>query len=101
MLTTVGLDIAKSVFQVHGIDATGNVVICRQLKRRHVLAFFQKLPPCVVGIEACATSHHWSRELKALGHTVRLMPPAYVKPYVKGRRTMPSTPRQSAKQSPG
>ena len=82
-VTTIGLDIAKSVFQVHGIEATGNVVIRRRLKRRHVLAFFQKLPPCVVGIEACATSHHWSRELKALGHTVRLMPPAYVKPYVK------------------
>ena len=85
-VTTIGLDIAKSVFQVHGIDATGNVVIRRQLKRRYVLAFFQKLPPCVVGIEACATSHHWSRELKAMGHTVRLMPPAYVKPYVKRQK---------------
>jgi transposase len=82
-ITTIGLDIAKSVFQVHGIDAGGKVVIRRQLKRRYVLAFFQKLPPCLVGIEACASSHHWSRELQALGHTVRLMPPAYVKPYVK------------------
>src|ERR1700716_2182687 len=82
-ITTIGLDIAKSVFQVHGVDATGEVVIRRQLKRRSVLAFFQKLPPCLVGIEACASSHHWSRELQALGHTVRLMPPAYVKPYVK------------------
>ena len=82
-VTTIGLDIAKSVFQVHGVDAEGNVVIRRQLKRRYVLAFFQKLPPCLVGIEACASSHHWSRELQALGHTVRLMPPAYVKPYVK------------------
>ncbi len=86
VVTTIGLDIAKSVFQVHGIDATGNVIIRRQLKRRYVLAFFQKLPPCLVGIEACATSHHWSRELKALGHTVRLMPPAYVKPYVKRQK---------------
>src|SRR5882724_4617107 len=85
-VTTIGLDIAKSVFQVHGIDATGNVVIRRQLKRRYVLAFFQKLPACVVGIEACATSHHWSRELAALGHTVWLMPPAYVKPYVKRQK---------------
>jgi len=89
-ITTIGLDIAKSVFQVHGIDAAGNVVVRRQLKRRYVLIFFQKLPPCLVGIEACASSHHWSRELQALGHTVRLMPPAYVKPYVKrhknGRR---------------
>jgi transposase len=81
--TTIGLDIAKSVFQVHGVNAEGNVAFRRQLKRRYVLAFFQKLPPCLVGIEACASSHHWSRELQALGHTVRLMPPAYVKPYVK------------------
>ena len=74
------------MFQVHGIDAAGQVVIRRQLKRRYVLAFFEKLPPCLVGIEACASSHHWSRELKALGHTVRLMPPAYVKPYVKRQK---------------
>ena len=85
-ITTVGLDIAKSVFQVHGVDAEGNVLIRRQLKRRYVLAFFQKLPPCLVGIEACASSHYWSRELQALGHTVRLMPPAYVKPYVKRQK---------------
>src|SRR6187401_2829948 len=82
-ITAIGLDIAKSVFQVHGVDADGQVVVRRQLKRRYVLAFFQKLPPCLVGIEACASSHHWSRELQTLGHTVRLMPPAYVKPYVK------------------
>jgi len=85
-ITTIGLDIAKSVFQVHGVDAEGHVVIRRQLKRRYVLAFFQKLPPCLVGIEACASSHHWSRELQALGHNVRLMPPAYVKPYVKRQK---------------
>jgi len=85
-VTTIGLDIAKSVFQAHGIDAEGNVIIRRQLKRRHVQAFFQKLSPCLVGIEACATSHHWSRELTALGHIVRLMPPAYVKPYVKRQK---------------
>jgi transposase len=83
---TVGLDIAKLVFQVHGVDAAGNVVVRRQLKRRYVLTFFQKLPPCLVGIEACATSHHWSRELRAIGHTVRLMPPAYVEPYVKRQK---------------
>ena len=86
VVTTVGLDIAKSVFQVHGVDAAGQVVIRRQLKRRYVLAFFEKLPACLVGIEACASSHHWSRELKVLGHTVRLMPPAYVKPYVKRQK---------------
>ena len=85
-VTTIGLDIAKSVFQVHGIDAAGQVVIRRQLKRRYVLAFFQKLPPCLIGIEACASSHHWSRELQALGHKVRLMPPAYVRPYVKRQK---------------
>jgi transposase len=85
-VTTIGLDIAKSVFQVHGVDAEGNVLIRRKLKRRYVLAFFQKLQPCLVGIEACATSHHWSRQLKALGHSVRLMPPAYVRPYVKRQK---------------
>src|ERR1700691_3498553 len=83
-ITTIGLDIAKSVFQVHGVDAGGQVVIRRQLKRRYVLAFFQKLSPCLVGIEACASAH--PRELQALGHTVRLMPPAYVKPYVKRQK---------------
>src|SRR5277367_2093154 len=85
-ITTIGLDIGKSVFQVHGIDAEGNVIVRRQLKRRSVTAFFHKLPPCLVGIEAFASSHYWSRELRALGHTVRLMPPAYVKPYVKRQK---------------
>jgi transposase len=82
-ITTIGLDIAKSVFQVHGVDAQGKVIVRRQLKRRYVLAFFQKLAPCLIGIEACASSHYWSRELEARGHTVRLMPPAYVKPYLR------------------
>src|SRR5215472_1259456 len=85
-VTTIGLDIAKSVFQVHGVDAAGQVVIRRQLKRRYVVAFFEKLAPCLVGIEACASSHHWARQLQALGHNVRLMPPAYVKPYVKRQK---------------
>ena len=85
-ITTIGLDIAKSVFQVHGVDAGGQVIVRRQLKRRYVLTFFQKLSPCLVGIEACGSAHHWSRELQALGHTVRLMPPAYVKPYVKRQK---------------
>lgn len=82
-VTTIGLDIAKSVFQVHGIDAGGEVVVRRRLTRSRVLAFFEKLPRCLVGIEACNTSHHWARELLALGHDVRLMPAQYVKPYVK------------------
>jgi transposase len=70
-VTTVGFDIAKSVFQVHGVDAAGQVVVRRQLKRRRIIAFFQKLPSCLVGIEACASSHYWSRELQALGHRCR------------------------------
>src|SRR6201986_3751311 len=85
-ITTIGLDIAKSVFQVHGVDAGGQVIVRRQLKRRYVLTFFHKLSPCLIGIEACGSSHHWSRELEALGHTVRLIPPAYVKPYVKRQK---------------
>ena len=83
---TIGLDIAKSVFQVHGTDAEGKAIIRRQLKRRYVLSFFGRLQPCLIGIEACASAHYWSRELKALGHTVRLMPAAYVKPYVKRQK---------------
>jgi len=82
-ISTVGLDIAKNVFQVHGIDANGNVVVRRQLRRRQVLPFFAKLSRCLVGMEACATAHHWAREIAKLGHEVRLMPPHYVKPYVK------------------
>src|ERR1700731_3067289 len=96
-ITTIGLDIAKSVFQVHGVDVAGQVVIRRQLKRRYLLAFFEKLPPCLVGIEACASSHHWSRELRALGHNVRLMPPASSSLTSSGRRTMRPTQRPSVK----
>ena len=86
-ITTIGLDLAKSIFQVHGVDASGNVVIRKALRRSQVLPFFQRTPRCLVGIEACGTSHHWARELIALGHEVRLMPPAYVKPYVKRGKT--------------
>ncbi len=82
-VTTIGLDLAKSVFQVHGIDALGKPVIRRQLKRSQVLAFFKKLPACLVGMEACATSHYWAREITKLGHEVRMMPARYVKAYVK------------------
>jgi transposase len=74
---------SKSVFQVHGVDASGKPVIRRQLKRSQVLAFFKKLPPCLVGMEACATSHYWAREIAKLGHEVRMMPARYVKAYVK------------------
>jgi transposase len=82
-VTTIGLDLAKHWFQVHGVNAIGEVAIRRKLRRSEVLAFFQSLPPCLVGMEACATAHHWARELAALGHTVKLMPPVYVKAYVK------------------
>src|SRR5210317_168777 len=82
-VTTIGLDLAKNIFQVHGIDDHGEVVFNRALRRAQVLAFFERLEPCLVGIEACGTSHHWARELIKLGHNVKLIPPAYVKPYVK------------------
>ena len=86
-ISTIGLDLAKSVFQVHGIDAAGQPVVRKALRRAQLLPFFAKVPPCLVGIEACGTSHHWARELTKLGHAVRLMPPAYVKPYVKRGKT--------------
>ena len=83
----IGLDLAKNVFQVHGVDAEGRVVARRQLRRSQVLGFFERLGPCLVGMEACSGAHHWARELMGLGHEVRLMPPAYVKPYVKRGKT--------------
>ena len=82
-VSTIGVDIAKSVFQIHGVDAGGTVVIRRRVGRARVLEFFADLPPCLVGMEACATAHGWARELKKLGHDTRLMPPTYVKAYVK------------------
>jgi transposase len=82
-VTTIGLDIAKNVFQVHGIDANEKVVVRKQLRRSQVMAFFQALSPCLIGLEACATAHHWARELTQLGHEVRLMPAKDVKAYVK------------------
>jgi transposase len=86
-IATIGLDLAKNVFQLHCIDGVGNVVIKRQLRRSEVLKFFTKVPACLVGIEACGTAHYWGRELLKLGHNVKLMPPAYVKPYVKRGKT--------------
>ena len=82
-VTTTGLDLAKNVFQIHGVDGLGETVIRRQLRRRQMIPFFRKLSPCLIGVEACPTSHYWARELQALGHTVRIMPAGYVKPYVK------------------
>ena len=86
-ITTIGLDLAKNVFQVQVLMRAGQVVVRKSLRRAQMLPFFAKLPPCLVGIEACGTSHHWARELIKLGHEVRLMPPAYVKPYVKRGKT--------------
>lgn len=86
-VSTIGLDLAKHVFQVHGVDVDGKVIVCKTLRRQHVIPFFRKLSPCLVGIEACGTSHYWARELRGMGHTVKLMPPAYVKPYVKRGKT--------------
>jgi transposase len=82
-VSTIGLDIAKSVFQVHGVDVAGTVVIRKRVSRAKVLEYFGELPPCLIGIEACPSAHHWGRELQALGHTVRLIPPSYVKAYLK------------------
>lgn len=86
-ITTIGLDLAKSIFQVHAVDNEGNVLVRKALRRTQVLPFFRQTPPCLVGMEACGTSHFWARELTKLGHDVRLMPPAYVKPYVKRGKT--------------
>jgi len=80
---TIGLDIAKSVFQVHGVDGVGAVVIRKRVSRTKMLEFFAGLPRCLIGIEACPAAHHWARELQAIGHTVKLMPPSYVKAYLK------------------
>ena len=82
-VTTIGIDLAKTVFQIHGVDTSGVLVIRKQLRRPQVLPFLRKQPPCLVGMEACATAHHWARAIAALGHEVKLMPPHYVKPYVK------------------
>jgi len=85
-ITTLGIDLAKSVFQLHGVDAAGQIVLMKKLRRNAVLEFMSALPPCLVGIEACGSSHFWAREITALGHDVRLIPPAYVKPYVKRQK---------------
>jgi transposase len=86
-VTTIGIDLAKKVFQVHGVDAEGKVVVARKLRRKEVFAFFAKLVPCLVGMEACSSAHYWAREIAKLGHSVKLMPPKYVKAYVKRGKT--------------
>lgn len=86
VVTSVGLDLAKHVFQVHCVDGGGKVIVARALRRRDVLPFFASLPPCLVGMEASGSAHHWGRELLALGHEVKLIPPAYVKPFVRRQK---------------
>ncbi len=85
-ITRIGLDLAKTVFQIHGVDEHETVVLRRQLRRRQMLVFFAKLPPCLIGMEACASSHYWARELVKHGHTVKLIAPQFVKPYVKSQK---------------
>jgi len=101
-VTTIGLDLAKQVFQVHGIDAAGHVVVAKAVTRNKLLAFFSSLPPCLVGMEACGSAHHWARELIRLGHDARMMPPAYVKPMYAGSGIVCDSVRSSeSKERPG
>ena len=86
-ITAVGIDLAKSVFQIHGVDERGKVMVRKQLKRAEVAKFFANLPPCLIGMEACASAHYWARKLMAFGHTVKLMAPQFVKPYVKTNKS--------------
>jgi transposase len=97
-VTTIGLDLAKHWFQVHGGDANGAIAVRRKLRRSDVLSFFQSLSPCLIGIEACATAHYWGRELIKFGHQVKLMPPAYGRPTSSVTRTPRPTLKRSAKQ---
>ena len=97
-VSTIGVDLAKNVFQVHGVDSPGKVVISGQLRRKQVIEFFSKIPPCLVGMEACGTAHHWAREVSKLGHTVRLMPPSRSLPPVECCRG--TSPIHAAKSRP-
>jgi transposase len=86
-ITTIGIDLAKTVFQVHGVDDRGKAVSRKQLKRKDVVSFFANLEPCLIGMEACGSAHYWARKFSELGHTVRLMAPQFVKPYVKTNKS--------------
>ena len=97
-ITTIGIDLAKNVFQVHGVDERGKVVVKKQLRRDQMATFFVNLPPCLIGMEACGSAHHWARKLQSMGHTVRLMAPSSSSRMSKPTRTMQPTQRQSAKQ---
>jgi transposase len=98
-ITTLGIDLAKSVFQLHGVDAQGVIVLQKKLRRGAVVKFLSKLEPCLIGIEACATSHYWAREIAALGHDVKMIPPAYVIHMSNAKRMMPQMRKPSARPS--
>src|SRR5512147_1796646 len=100
-ITTIGIDLAKNVFQVHGVNERGKAVLRKQLRRGQVAAFFANLPTCTVGMEACGGAHHWARKLQAMGHTVKLMAPQFIKPYVKSNKNDTADAEQSARQSVG
>src|SRR5258708_13132143 len=91
-VTTVGLDLAKHVFQVHGVDASGRVVVAKAIRRNKLFEFFASLAPCLVGLEASGSAHHWARELITLGHVARMIPPAYLKPYIPPPNNPPPDP---------
>ncbi|EPX83585.1 Mobile element protein [Salipiger mucosus DSM 16094] len=97
-IITVGLNLAKNVFHVHGADDSGAVVLRKKLRRAEVPEFFAELPPCLLAMEACGGAHFWGRELAKLGHEIRIIPPAYVKPFVKRKKMMRLTRKQSARQ---
>jgi len=100
-VAALGIDLAKSIFRLYGVDTRGVVVLRRQVTRKQLLPSLARLSPCLVGMEACAGGHYWAREIGNLGHTVKLMSPHFVAPYRKSRRTMATTPRRSAKRSDG
>jgi len=100
-IATIGIDLAKTVFQIHGVDVQGKAVLRKQLRRNEMAKFFANLEPCLIGMEACGSSHHWARKLSEFGHTVKLMPPQFVKPYVKQTSMTWLMQKQSVKQSIG
>ena len=91
-VTTIGIDLAKNVFQIHGVNEHGKATLRKQLKRDQMASFFATLAPCLIGMEACGSAHHWARKLQGFGHTVRLMAPQFVKPYVKTNKNLWSSP---------